>query len=532
MAVRADKIIDTFRTQDPDATGLIRLEHMHGVLKAISGSSDLSVQNLLKDYGKEHRGYIEYADFFVWLMGSHWDLVPSSSRLQTVYDIGDKLGAGAFGTVHLGKHRASGTLRAVKSIQKAKTEQQQALDNEIMLMKQVDHPNIVRIFEVFQDNNFVHLVMELCTGGELLDKLIEELGFSERQASFVMEQVLGAVSHLHAFSICHRDLKPQNFLIHEKGLPIDKCIVKVADFGLSRSVKDGKVLTSPVGSPAYTAPEVLKGSYVQTCDLWSCGVITYVLLTASLPFTGNNDADVLAKVIEGSYSLDGDAWRLVSEDAKDFVRNLMTVDPDARYNARQALEHRWIRLTASSARDTAFGPEHLDNMRAFCRKNRLKKASMHAIAQRLRPGDILELQKIFNDADKSKDGLVTYKDLEEAISSLQTEGSHPVPSPAGMKILAADLDTDRDGFINYTEFLAAAMDKRHYLEERVCHEVFQIFDRDGSGCISRKELLQVLCNTDVETVLGSVAISRVMAQCDTNNDGVIDFQEFMTMLRA
>jgi hypothetical protein len=290
MSSTADKVIASFREWDPKNTGRVPSDLMRLVLRAVAKQlDDAAVARLLHDYGKDS-GFVEYADFFVWLMGSHWDLVPSSTSVQANYELdNDALGAGAFGTVRRGVHRRSRAVRAIKTVKKVKNGelQKQALDDEIFYMKQIDHPNTVRIYEVFEDLQFVHLAMELCTGGELLDRLVEELGFSERQASLVMQQVLSAVCHLHAFSICHRDLKPQNLLVKEAGLPVEESLIKVADFGLSRSFKDGKPFSSPVGSPSYAAPEVLKGSYTQACDLWSCGVRALVQNPSncvSLPF--------------------------------------------------------------------------------------------------------------------------------------------------------------------------------------------------------------------------------------------------------
>merc|ERR1712222_298283 len=194
-----------------------------------------------------------------------------------------------------------------------------------------------------------------------------------------MKQIIQAIFYMHENHVCHRDLKPENFLFSNKD-PIDKSLLKIIDFGLSCKYSDGQVLTTKAGTPYYVAPQVLAGKYDQASDMWSCGVIMYVLLCGYPPFYGETDADVLAKVRLGNFSFTAADWKNVSEDAKNLIRMLLKMNPRDRYTAEQALNHEWIKNKAPKAGNINLQSNFVDNLRNFRSQNKLKKAALHVIA--------------------------------------------------------------------------------------------------------------------------------------------------------
>merc|ERR1719238_1047777 len=188
-----------------------------------------------------------------------------------------KMGEGSYGTVSKGTNKATKQLRAVKSIAKAKVKDPDRFKQEIAIMKMMDHPNIIKLYETFEDHRNIYLVMELCAGGELFDRIIECGHFTEVQVAILMQQIIRAIYYMHENKVCHRDLKPENFLFMTKD-PIDKNLLKIIDFGLSCKFETGLVLSTKAGTPYYVAPEVLSGKYDHLSDMWSVGVIMYVIL--------------------------------------------------------------------------------------------------------------------------------------------------------------------------------------------------------------------------------------------------------------
>merc|ERR1712137_52598 len=196
---------------------------------------------------------------------------------------------------------------------------------EIGIMKSMSHPNIIKIFEAFEDTRFVYIVMELCEGGDPLKK-IEEMGhFSERNAAFLLKQVYFGLHYMFGMRICHRDLKPENFLLSDTRR-IEETSLKIIDFGLAKVYEHGTFLSTQVGSAHYTAPQVLAGKYTEACDLWSMGAVMYMLLCGHPPFHGNSELAVLSRVRRGVYKFDGELWDHISDDAKDLVRGLLTME--------------------------------------------------------------------------------------------------------------------------------------------------------------------------------------------------------------
>mmetsp|Transcript_10750 Transcript_10750/g.23132 ORF Transcript_10750/g.23132 Transcript_10750/m.23132 type:complete len:504 (+) Transcript_10750:29-1540(+) len=454
-------------------------------------------------------------------------IIENTGKITDYYQMDKKkLGEGSYGSVTKATNISTKAIRAVKTISKSQMKNLERFKQEIAIMKMMDHPNIIKLFESFEDHRNIYLVMELCSGGELFDRIIESGHFSEVQAAILMQQIIRAIYYMHENHVCHRDLKPENFLFMTKD-PIEKNFLKIIDFGLSCKFTPGKPLSTKAGTPYYVAPQVLAGNYDQLSDLWSCGVIMYVLLCGYPPFFGDTDSEVLAKVRLGNFNFNPADWKNVSEDAKTLIRHLLKMNPKDRYTAEQALNHEWIKNKAPKASHVSLQSNFVDNLRGFRSQNKLKKAALHIIAGQLNEDQIKALRDTFMGLDKNGDGLLTPAELKEG---LQKAGLKEIPPD--LQAIMEDVDADGSGVIDYTEFLAATLDRRQYIQEDVCWSAFRVFDRNGDGKISQDELKMVLSNDQVEDTLGAGMIVELLKEVDGNGDGVIDFQEFLQMMRG
>lgn len=310
----------------------------------------------------------------------------SPSRLEQ-YDIeAGALGQGSFGCVSKATNKATREQCAIKAVWRRKPwtgnrrpseagqkEYANQINREVEIMQRVDHPNIVRLIEQFDDHEFVYLVLELCCGGELLDQVFFTPVFTESKAAMVMEQVLSAVQYMHENDICHRDLKPANFLWLTRE-PIEHNTLKAIDFGLSVNMAPSEALRSQTGTPYYMSPQVSSGkSYNTSADLWSCGVILYVLLCGYPPFDGKSTAAVDACVRRGNYSFPEGDFETVSEEAKEIVRGLLQMDPRHRITAPAALDSPWIRQKAPNG--VQLSPNFKPNLTKFLRRDQSEQHS-------------------------------------------------------------------------------------------------------------------------------------------------------------
>jgi calcium/calmodulin-dependent protein kinase I len=259
--------------------------------------------------------------------------------LSDYYTIGEEIGRGSFSVVKKGKSKLTGREVAVKCVQK-KYIKEKLMEREIKIMKKIQHPNVLPLIEVFQNKDYVFLILELVTGGELFDKIVEKGNYSEKDACFLVRQILEAVKYLHEHGVVHRDLKPENLLCASD---YDTTMhIYVADFGLSRLFEDNELFTTYCGSPEYVAPEVLAcGPYDSSVDVWSVGVITYILLTGFLPFYDKNHVKLFEKIQNVDYNWDD--CPEVSPAAKHFIQHLLVKDPKQRFTAAQALNHPWVK---------------------------------------------------------------------------------------------------------------------------------------------------------------------------------------------
>nr|XP_027199848.1 calcium/calmodulin-dependent protein kinase type 1-like [Dermatophagoides pteronyssinus] len=262
-------------------------------------------------------------------------------KVEDKYEIKDLLGTGAFSQVYLAQnHNDPLQMVAIKCIdKKALKGKEDSLDNEIKVLRKLKHKNIVQLVETFEDRNKVYLVMELVTGGELFDRIVEKGSYTEKDASLLIKQILEAVDYMHSQGVVHRDLKPENLLYYSQS---EDSKIMISDFGLSKMEESG-VMATACGTPGYVAPEVLaQKPYGKSVDVWSIGVIAYILLCGYPPFYDENDANLFAQILKGDFEFDSPYWDDISDSAKDFIRHLICVDVSKRYTCKDALLHPWI----------------------------------------------------------------------------------------------------------------------------------------------------------------------------------------------
>eukprot|EP00927_Polykrikos_kofoidii_P059836 TRINITY_DN5495_c0_g4_i2.p1 TRINITY_DN5495_c0_g4~~TRINITY_DN5495_c0_g4_i2.p1 ORF type:complete len:465 (+),score=97.29 TRINITY_DN5495_c0_g4_i2:153-1547(+) len=327
--------------------------------------------------------------------------VDNSGTVAAFYRIGEKLGKGAFGSVRRVERLQTEEPYAMKTVPKerhltarshaaartANAEYAKQLDREIALMKGLEHQNIVRLVETFEDEDRIFFIMEFCAGGELLDFIVEQNRFSEAQAVTLMRQVFSAVEYMHDLNVVHRDMKLANCLLLTREA-VEQNVLKIIDFGLSIQMSGDQALRASQGTPYFMAPQVLKGTaYDSSADMWSCGVILYVLLCGYPPFGGSSANAVIAKVIHGNFSFNDADWGSVSEDARSLIRGMLKMQPRDRLTAKQALEHRWFQVAANRTEDL---PSYvISNMQSFgvqTSKRKLEQASQKRVSHKQEDG--------------------------------------------------------------------------------------------------------------------------------------------------
>ena len=397
----------------------------------------------------------------------------ASSSIADHYEFSQKLGDGSYGTVLRAKHRVTNQYRAVKIIPRAKIRNQVRLESEINLMKVTDHPHIIKLYELFEDSQNIYLVMELCTGGELFDYIVRKKHLSESEARQIFTQLIGSLNYLHNHEICHRDLKPENLLFAEADYLSS---LKLIDFGLSKMMgQRNEQMTTRVGTPYYISPEVLTGNYGVQCDMWSAGVILYVLICGYPPFYGNSDSTIRAKVRRGVYNYNGAEWTNVSPQVKDLIDHLLVMQPEGRLTAGQALTHPWVVAT----REDVPLSLNVDTLVQFKQARKLQRSVLLCIASQCSEREIADLKARFEQLDTNGDGMLTFSELQQGLATL----------PIGeLQEIWKCVDIDQSGFVDYSEFLAATLDRSVYLQEEKLWSAFLTFDKDGSGKISAQEL--------------------------------------------
>ena len=458
------------------------------------------------------------------------DLVgEKKSRIVDDYVFQKEIGKGAFGKVYKAIHKVSGVTRCVKKISKdalSKVEKDR-LVFEVKTLKTLDHPNVVKVLEFYQNEKYFFIVTELLYGGELFDRIIDKGSLSENDTKHIMQQILSAVFYQHNHNFMHRDQKPEN-IIYESSE--DNSQIKLIDFGTSTKYTEGKMEKTKLGTPYYIAPEVIKGSYHEKCDIWSCGVIMYVLLCGYPPFNGKNNDDIMQAVVKGKYSYDKAEWGSISKEAIDCIDKMLCYKPNNRLSAKEILEMKWFKqpLESESILYNSQFNKTLTNLKNFRAHYKLQKAVIQYIVSYFNLKDEKDqLLKTFKQLDLDGDGQLTAEELFVGYS--KTMGKEEAIQEVDR--IFEVIDVNNSGAIDFTEFQLATVNHKKLLSQERLKQVFDMVDSNHSGSIDQKEIREFFGlheECDVENT--DDYVGKLIKEVDSDGNGEISFEEFKCMM--
>jgi len=430
--------------------------------------------------------------------------------LEQDYRISSKvLGSGYNGSVRLAnaKHGNSKQPVAVKTfrlkgLNKSKKER---LQSEIEVFLRMDHPHIARLWDVYETDFQINIVMECVEGGELFDRVLKIKCFGERDAADATRQMLLALNYVHCHGMVHRDLKLENFLYDHQG----GSHLKMIDFGFSKYTSDNARMKTSCGTLAYVAPEVLKRSYTSACDLWSVGVIVYILLSGHMPFHGDSE-EKMKSITRARLEFKHEHWGGISAAAKEFVKSLLEADPAKRLTSMMALEHKWIMLSCKHMQ--AVDISVIDGIRSWCAATKLQRAYMTMMAWSLTNHQQSLVRDHFLALDTDHNGTISMEELQSAMI-----GKFEMPMEETREVF----DVLGGAEIQYSEFLAAMISSCIPIDDDLLHATFAKFDIDASGYITSGELSGILGES-----LSGADLDALGSKADCSEDVKIDYQEF------
>ncbi|KAF4673979.1 hypothetical protein FOL47_009897 [Perkinsus chesapeaki] len=509
----------------------------------------------------------------------------SSGGVRKVYNFLETVGRGSFGVVHKVVHRKSEQLRVCKSVDKAKSSVPLSqLEEEIKIISQLDHPNVIKIYEYFEDPKHIHLIMEACWGGELLSVIQKAVNKGVcPPAAFIADvtrEVLTALSFMHNQGVVHKDLKPENILfvdmsaercMYPGGPPRASGNVKVIDFGLAELfARDSDKSMNVAGTAFYMAPEIFRPPFDYKCDIWSLGIVVYLMLTGYLPFFGSSVSEVKSNVLYKrvqwpDYICNSTRRLRVPKAAKDLVERMLVKDPELREGASELLKHPWFDKASSNGSGgwksviKLLSGGVVDCMCYYARQDELKKAVVNLIAHQWSFEEQENVRNLFTGLDLDSEGCLPVTRMAEALQQCQVK-----MNPSDARRIASAMDRTGDGYIGYTEFVAACIIRRLQREEGVIKAAYRSFTPSkptiGMSNALKAPTVQEVAEALWEVLAGErcaltdysdepddrraravparprmldVSMERFkgwIEEMDANNDGYISFEDFRLWL--
>ncbi|CAN1833541.1 Calcium-dependent protein kinase 24 [Linum perenne] len=457
---------------------------------------------------------------------------PTGDNIYEKYSLERELGRGEFGITYECVDKETGEKYACKTISKAKLRTEIDVEDvrrEVEIMRHLpEHPNIVKFKEAYEDKEKIYLVMELCEGGELFDRIVAKGHYTERAAAMVTKTILEVVKVCNEQGVIHRDLKPENFLFADTS---EHSQLKAIDFGLSIFFETGQRFNEIVGSPYYMAPEVLRRNYGPEIDVWSTGVILYILLCGVPPFWAETEEGIAQAIIRGHLDFSRDPWPKVSKEAKSLVKTMLDQNPYSRLTIQEVLEHPWIQ-NANEAPNVSLGENVRTRIKQFSIMNKFKKRVLRVVAENLPDEQVNHIRQLFQTMDTDKNGDVSFEELKDGLLN----NGHTLPD-LEIKMLMDAADFDGNGTLSWDEFIVMSIHLSKIANDDNLARAFSFFDKNKTGYIEIDELKDAM----IEDYTGPINIEQPYVLCvaysatnfeNFTQDGRISYEEFKSMMKS
>ena len=466
-------------------------------------------------------------------------IIKNQGKFNDTYHKIQELGYGGYSKVYRVQNNYTKEVFACKELVKSQISDPKKFSREVNILSKCDHPNIIKLYEVYEDSRYFDLIMEQCLGGSLLDKLIEKIeeenhAYSESEAANIFKQIMLGISYCHNQGIAHRDLKLENVLFLSKN---KNSTVKIIDFGLSHITRKKLVqyitgknfenfgMESIVGTPQYISPEVIQGKYNQKCDIWSAGVILYAMLGGHFPFKGKNNQEIFRNISKLNYEFPKEEWKLISSEVKDLIKHMLCTE-NKRYKAEEVLKHPWLTKMSPNLKSTV-NKINITHLKNYKNTSNFKKFIISFMASRLEESEIKNLKSVFLDLDTNKDGTISIEELKQSILKLNKSRANRITLKEIDDIFKS-IDLDNSKRIEYTEFISSMIEQNMYCEEEKLINTFKMLDKDGSGKISKDEIKKAFNSNKFR----DKDLKDFFSKFDIDGNGEIDYMEFVSCMNS
>ncbi len=440
--------------------------------------------------------------------------------IREIYKFKDLLGRGHFGTVRSAYRRfekAPHKLFAIKSISKKNLSINHLNDliKEVDIISSLDHPNIIKFYETYNDNYYFHIVMELCRGKDLLSRINKGINDEKIIATIIMK-ILHSISYCHSKGISHRDLKPENIIFESPDIDSD---IKLIDFGLSKKFKSSEKLHSILGTPYYVAPEILTKNYNEKCDIWSVGIITYLLIVGDVPFKGKNNNDIFNKILHQKINFNYNKWKNFSKEAKNFVQLLLQKDFNKRPSAQEALNHNWfINIFTKIHKSILIEPNIFIALKNYKPCNILKKLVYKYIINSMGHAELKKYKNALFAFDISHNGYVDLTELNKVFELLKKD----ISEEQIKKLMNA---SEGKKYLNYTEFIMCCLNLKEVLKIDKLESAFRYFDINNDGYIDASDIKKDMLRFG-KKIINDDDVKKIIKEVEKNEKYCISKKDF------